>query len=84
MGDPSILLDWSTDFTPEKVMMLDRVVQAMYSGSNDEVSPRVPYPYAMSNTYLFIFFNMYNTILFSLLLLNTPKIEEVAKEQSLV
>jgi len=36
MSDPSILLDFSSEFSAQKVVMLDLVVTAMYSGSAEE------------------------------------------------
>ena len=39
MSDPaSILLNFNTPFSPEKVQILEQVISAMYKGNSQEVS----------------------------------------------
>jgi hypothetical protein len=38
MSDPAILLNWQIPFDDNKVFLLDKVVNAMYNGTNQEVS----------------------------------------------
>lgn len=38
MNDPAILLDFSTPFDDNKLLLLDNVVNVMYTGSPNDVS----------------------------------------------